>query len=139
MWILTRRGEAIAAAEMWETQSSLMHILLPSHSQNRALIYNSTRTEFILLWVDDQGENRMERGGRAFQPYFWNGAWFCCSLWSLSLLFFFFSCFSYFFSIFLHTEITEPFIPVQFDILYYRCTLIKAAEHVWWNTLKRCA
>lgn len=37
---------------------------LPSHRRSRALIYNLTRIEFILLRVDDQGKaGRREEGG----------------------------------------------------------------------------
>lgn len=76
----------VTAAEVCKTQCSSTCMQLPSHSQSRALIYNLTWMEFILLRVDDQGRaGWRERGGRAFQPHFWYRAWLCHSLWSPSL------------------------------------------------------
>lgn len=56
--LIRQRGEATAAAaaaEVRKTQCSACSRQLPSHSQSRALIYNLTWIEFILLRVADQG------------------------------------------------------------------------------------
>lgn len=99
---------------------------LPSHSQSRALIYNLTWIEFILLRADDQGRAGWREEGEPSKLILDTGPQ---TLISLPLSLFLFSCFFCFISL-THRD-AMSFSPIESDFLYYVYTLTNKALNDW--------